>query len=140
VEYRLDDAPHGQGLVLVEAQVLGHQGRPQRQDRSSVHLDDHQGDRDRASCAAPEPRSACRLRAAVRPADFPLQRRFRPGTTSGKSHAGASLHGLRRSAPHLREYSYTGAPACGWWDVPVPTYLSGRRAEYERMRAQERLG
>ena len=39
-----------------------------------------------------------------------------------------------------REYPYTGAPTCGWWDVPVPAYLNEQRAEYERMRAQERLG
>lgn len=39
-----------------------------------------------------------------------------------------------------REHPYTGSPAQGWWDVPVPTYLTERRAEYERLRAEERLG
>ncbi len=39
-----------------------------------------------------------------------------------------------------REYPYTGSPAQGWWDVPVPTYLTERRAQYDRLRAQERLG
>jgi acetolactate synthase I/II/III large subunit len=39
-----------------------------------------------------------------------------------------------------REYPYSGAPPCGWWDVPVPAYLAERRDEYERMRARERLG
>jgi len=38
-----------------------------------------------------------------------------------------------------RQYPYSGGPAQGWWDVPVPTYLAERRAEYERVRAQERL-
>jgi acetolactate synthase-1/2/3 large subunit len=39
-----------------------------------------------------------------------------------------------------REHPYTGSPAQGWWDVPVPAYLTDRRAEYERLRARERLG
>ena len=37
------------------------------------------------------------------------------------------------------EYPYTGSPAVGWWDVPVPTYLKKRRQEYERGRTRERL-
>lgn len=39
-----------------------------------------------------------------------------------------------------REHPYSGSPAQGWWDVPVPAYLEERRAEYERLRSQERLG
>lgn len=37
------------------------------------------------------------------------------------------------------EYPYTGSPAVGWWDVPVPTYLTERRAVYEREAGEERL-
>ncbi|MBN1343357.1 MAG: thiamine pyrophosphate-binding protein [Phycisphaerae bacterium] len=38
-----------------------------------------------------------------------------------------------------RESPYTGSPAVGWWDVPVPTYLTKRRAKYDRERAEEKL-
>lgn len=38
-----------------------------------------------------------------------------------------------------REAPYTGSPAHGWWDVPVPAYLSDRRAQYERERSEERI-
>lgn len=38
-----------------------------------------------------------------------------------------------------REHPYTGSPALGWWDVPVPTYLEERRRAYEAARAEERL-
>jgi len=31
-----------------------------------------------------------------------------------------------------RQYPYSGGEVTGWWDVPVPTYLSERRAKYER--------
>jgi hypothetical protein len=37
-----------------------------------------------------------------------------------------------------RDYPLSGSPAVGWWDVPVPIYLTERRAEYERERAEER--
>jgi acetolactate synthase-1/2/3 large subunit len=37
-----------------------------------------------------------------------------------------------------REYPLSGSPAVGWWDVPVPTYLEARRAQYEREREEER--
>ncbi|MGC9334644.1 MAG: thiamine pyrophosphate-binding protein [Anaerolineae bacterium] len=37
-----------------------------------------------------------------------------------------------------REYPLSGSPAVGWWDVPVPTYLEGQRARYEREKAEER--
>jgi acetolactate synthase I/II/III large subunit len=36
-----------------------------------------------------------------------------------------------------RAYPLSGSPAVGWWDVPVPTYLTGQRARYERERAEE---
>jgi acetolactate synthase-1/2/3 large subunit len=36
-----------------------------------------------------------------------------------------------------RAYPLSGSPAVGWWDVPVPTYLTERRAQYERERAGE---
>jgi acetolactate synthase-1/2/3 large subunit len=37
-----------------------------------------------------------------------------------------------------RSYPLSGSPAVGWWDVPVPTYLTEQRAQYERERAEER--
>ena len=37
------------------------------------------------------------------------------------------------------EHPYTGSPAMGWWDVPVPTYLTERRAKYEKERTTELL-
>lgn len=36
-----------------------------------------------------------------------------------------------------RDYPLSGSPAVGWWDVPVPTYLSSQRARYEQERADE---
>ena len=38
-----------------------------------------------------------------------------------------------------REFPYTGTPALGWWDVPVPAYMVERRAQYERERGEEKL-
>lgn len=38
-----------------------------------------------------------------------------------------------------REAPYTGSPAVGWWDVPIPAYLTERRARYETERAEERI-
>jgi acetolactate synthase-1/2/3 large subunit len=37
-----------------------------------------------------------------------------------------------------RDYPLSGSPAVGWWDVPVPTYMAGKRKRYERERAEER--
>ncbi|MBA7499489.1 MAG: thiamine pyrophosphate-binding protein [Clostridia bacterium] len=37
-----------------------------------------------------------------------------------------------------RQQAYSGVVA-GWWDVPIPAYLSERRAKYEREKAEERL-
>jgi acetolactate synthase-1/2/3 large subunit len=36
-----------------------------------------------------------------------------------------------------RRYPLSGSPAVGWWDVPVPTYLTEQRARYEREREEE---
>ena len=36
-----------------------------------------------------------------------------------------------------REYPYSGSPAVGWWDVPVPTYLKDRRRKYEKEKEGE---
>lgn len=38
-----------------------------------------------------------------------------------------------------RDYPLSGTPATGWWDVPVPAYLSERRARYEQERSEEKL-
>ncbi len=38
-----------------------------------------------------------------------------------------------------REYPYTGSPAVGWWDVPIPEYLKERREKYEKERKGEKL-
>jgi acetolactate synthase I/II/III large subunit len=36
-----------------------------------------------------------------------------------------------------RAYPLSGSPATGWWDVPVPAYLSELRSRYERERDEE---
>ncbi|TFG20564.1 MAG: thiamine pyrophosphate-binding protein [Promethearchaeota archaeon] len=38
-----------------------------------------------------------------------------------------------------REFPYTGSPAVGWWDVPIPEYLTERRKKYEEEIKGERL-
>ncbi|MFW9939116.1 MAG: thiamine pyrophosphate-binding protein [Candidatus Thorarchaeota archaeon] len=38
-----------------------------------------------------------------------------------------------------REYPYTGSPAVGWWDVPIPNYLTDLRKKYERDIEGEKL-
>lgn len=38
-----------------------------------------------------------------------------------------------------REYPYTGSPAVGWWDVPIPEYLDQRREKYETEKKGEKL-
>jgi len=38
-----------------------------------------------------------------------------------------------------REYPYTGSPAVGWWDVPIPEYLTGKRKKYEEEIKGERI-
>ena len=36
-------------------------------------------------------------------------------------------------------FPYTGSPACGWWDVPRPTYLTEKRKTYEEEIKGEKL-
>lgn len=38
-----------------------------------------------------------------------------------------------------REFPYTGSPAVGWWDVPIPEYLQDKRETYEKERKGEKL-
>jgi len=38
-----------------------------------------------------------------------------------------------------REYPFTGSPAIGWWDVPIPEYLTERRNKYEKEMKYEKL-
>ena len=38
-----------------------------------------------------------------------------------------------------RNFPYSGGKVAGWWDVPVPTYLTEKRAIYEKERAEEKL-
>lgn len=38
-----------------------------------------------------------------------------------------------------RVYPFTGSPAVGWWDVPIPEYLKKRRDIYEQEMKQEKL-
>jgi acetolactate synthase-1/2/3 large subunit len=38
-----------------------------------------------------------------------------------------------------REYPYTGSPAVGWWDVPIPEYLTERKKKYEEDIKGEKL-
>lgn len=35
-----------------------------------------------------------------------------------------------------REWPPTGVSKSGWWDVPIPTYLPGKRKDYEKVRAE----
>ncbi len=37
------------------------------------------------------------------------------------------------------EFPYDGSPAVGWWDVPMPAYLTERRKQYEAERDEEYL-
>lgn len=36
-----------------------------------------------------------------------------------------------------REFPYSGSPAFGWWDVPIPTYFDEKRKRYEEERGEE---
>jgi acetolactate synthase-1/2/3 large subunit len=38
-----------------------------------------------------------------------------------------------------RTYPFTGSPAVGWWDVPIPEYLKERRSKYEQEIKEEKL-
>ncbi len=39
-----------------------------------------------------------------------------------------------------REHPWSGGKAAGWWDVPIPEYLSERRQKYEAERSPEQAG
>ncbi|MFW9782012.1 MAG: thiamine pyrophosphate-dependent enzyme, partial [Candidatus Heimdallarchaeota archaeon] len=38
-----------------------------------------------------------------------------------------------------RTYPFTGSPAVGWWDVPIPDYLTDKRKKYEEEIKGEKL-
>ncbi|MHA1650200.1 MAG: thiamine pyrophosphate-dependent enzyme, partial [Candidatus Helarchaeota archaeon] len=38
-----------------------------------------------------------------------------------------------------REFPYSGSPAHGWWDVPIPAYMVEKRKKYEAEIRGERL-
>jgi len=38
-----------------------------------------------------------------------------------------------------RDFPFTGSPAVGWWDVPIPEYLQERRKKYEEEIKGEKL-
>ncbi len=38
-----------------------------------------------------------------------------------------------------REFPYSGSPAHGWWDVPIPTYMKDKRKKYEEEKKGEKL-
>ena len=35
-----------------------------------------------------------------------------------------------------RDFPNSGSTVVGWWDVPIPTYLEDRRADYEQARKE----
>ena len=38
-----------------------------------------------------------------------------------------------------RDPKYTGSPAWGWWDVPIPAYMKEKRAKYLEQIKEEDL-
>ena len=38
-----------------------------------------------------------------------------------------------------RTYPFSGSPAIGWWDVPIPAYMKEKRKKYEKEKLGERL-
>ncbi len=38
-----------------------------------------------------------------------------------------------------RTYPFTGSPAVGWWDVPIPEYLKDRREKYKEEKKGEKI-
>ena len=38
-----------------------------------------------------------------------------------------------------REHPWSGGNAAGWWDVPIPEYLTSQRKNYEKARSEENL-
>jgi acetolactate synthase-1/2/3 large subunit len=65
--------------------------------------------------------------------------------TKGPEVGPALRRALRAGKPALvecitsSEFPDDGSPAVGWWDVPVPAYLSERRRRYEAERNEEYL-
>jgi acetolactate synthase I/II/III large subunit len=68
------------------------------------------------------------------------ERVSRPGEV-----AGAVKRAVDTAEPRVveilvnREHPWSGGNAAGWWDVPVPEYLTGRRKKYEEARLEEKL-
>lgn len=60
--------------------------------------------------------------------------------------AGAVKRAVEAAEPRLveimvtREHPWSGGKASGWWDVPVPEYLTARREKYEKDRLEEKPG
>ena len=38
-----------------------------------------------------------------------------------------------------RDPKYSGSPAWGWWDVPIPAYMKAKKADYDAARKEEDL-
>ncbi|MCG3222975.1 MAG: thiamine pyrophosphate-binding protein, partial [Candidatus Heimdallarchaeota archaeon] len=38
-----------------------------------------------------------------------------------------------------RDPKYTGSPAWGWWDVPIPAYMKDKREKYLEQKLEETL-
>jgi acetolactate synthase I/II/III large subunit len=59
--------------------------------------------------------------------------------------AGAVKRAVEAAEPRLvevtvnREHPYSGGKAAGWWDVPIPEYLTEKRKIYEQNRLEEKL-
>ena len=59
--------------------------------------------------------------------------------------AGAVKRAVDATEPRLleitvnREHPYSGGKAAGWWDVPIPEYLTEKRKNYEQSRLEEKL-
>lgn len=78
--------------------------------------------------------------AAARAFGWRAQKVKRPGEVGP-----AVTKALKAGAPALvevmvnRVFPWSGSPAVGWWDVPIPSYLKQRRQRYEKERKGERL-
>jgi len=61
------------------------------------------------------------------------------------SFAGALKEATRKNKPAIivsevsREYPHTGGKAFGWWDVPIPSYMTEKRETYENSIKEETL-
>ncbi len=60
-----------------------------------------------------------------------------------RRHGGKARSGMRQTRTHrsgrLRWVPESGGGAYGWWDVPIPTYMTERRAKYESELAEKRF-